>query len=360
MKLSTVRTFFIFFICTFALLKAQSSGKNMLIGKVYDAATSESLSNASVYLSGTTIGTATDKNGYYQIAKVPAGKYQLIISLVGYAPLIERINLPDSSIHKKDFHLEQQIIEMNPVQISEEHTEEWKENLEAFKKYFLGQTDFSDECTIENQNEIVLLKDTNNVLTAKSTNPLTVINRALGYRIECLLAKFVLNEQKLQASIVYYAKFSELESSNKNELNHWDENREDAFENSLKKFLHSIIDSKNIKREYFINTDKLYNLYKSGRYSYSVVSLDSTFWKKHITQKENEKTFVVELDKRLYGVLNLRTREESYFRLPEGSLEIDTDGTPIDPLMIDVSGDYANKGVANLLPKDYSVFNLDK
>jgi hypothetical protein len=71
----------IFFIQTFAQV-----GK--INGIVRDATTSEPLIGANVLLEGTTIGAATNIDGYYVITNVPPGTYNLKTSMVGYSSQI--------------------------------------------------------------------------------------------------------------------------------------------------------------------------------------------------------------------------------------------------------------------------------
>ncbi len=53
-------------------------------GRIVEAETSEPLPGANVVLLGTQIGTSTDAEGYYQLAKVPSGKYTLEVSYIGF------------------------------------------------------------------------------------------------------------------------------------------------------------------------------------------------------------------------------------------------------------------------------------
>ena len=56
-------------------------------GFVYDNATGEAVLFTNVYLKGTSIGAATDVNGYYSISKVPPGKYVLTVTSVEFDTL---------------------------------------------------------------------------------------------------------------------------------------------------------------------------------------------------------------------------------------------------------------------------------
>ncbi len=63
-------------------LFAQSNGT--INGHVKDASNGEALIRVNILISGTTIGAASDLDGNYTIANVPAGTYSLVFSLIGY------------------------------------------------------------------------------------------------------------------------------------------------------------------------------------------------------------------------------------------------------------------------------------
>ncbi|MFO7523946.1 MAG: carboxypeptidase-like regulatory domain-containing protein, partial [Ignavibacteriaceae bacterium] len=63
----------------------QSSGS--INGKIVDATTGEELIGANIYLEGTSLGAASDLNGQYLMKGIPAGSYNLIASMIGYAKL---------------------------------------------------------------------------------------------------------------------------------------------------------------------------------------------------------------------------------------------------------------------------------
>ncbi|HRP94459.1 MAG TPA: TonB-dependent receptor, partial [Ignavibacteriaceae bacterium] len=55
-------------------------------GVVKDASTNEALIGANVLIEGTTIGAATNVDGYYSIINVSPGTYNLRVSMIGYTP----------------------------------------------------------------------------------------------------------------------------------------------------------------------------------------------------------------------------------------------------------------------------------
>lgn len=80
-NMKLVKTILILLI-VFSVTAFAQTGK--IIGKVIDKATGEPLIGANVMVVGTTIGTATDIEGNYQITNIPVGSYSLAASYIGF------------------------------------------------------------------------------------------------------------------------------------------------------------------------------------------------------------------------------------------------------------------------------------
>ena len=74
------------------LLRMTFAQTGQITGKVVDEQ-SAPLVGASVYLSGTILGSSTDESGRFVIEKIPPGSYQLIISIIGYETYRQSIAL---------------------------------------------------------------------------------------------------------------------------------------------------------------------------------------------------------------------------------------------------------------------------
>jgi TonB-dependent receptor len=76
----------VFLVLLFVLIVSSGMlfAQGMIAGKVVDANTGEYLAGANVMLQGTTMGAATDREGFFMIANVPEGDYQLMINYIGY------------------------------------------------------------------------------------------------------------------------------------------------------------------------------------------------------------------------------------------------------------------------------------
>ncbi|MCF8298330.1 MAG: TonB-dependent receptor [Saprospiraceae bacterium] len=67
-------------------------------GVVYDKETGEPIIFTNVYLYKTTYGSSTDKNGLFVITKIPAGKYTLMLTYLGYDTIKMPVTVKDDEI----------------------------------------------------------------------------------------------------------------------------------------------------------------------------------------------------------------------------------------------------------------------
>lgn len=90
---------------------AGSTGK--ITGTVKDKATGEPLIGANVILIGTSLGAATDLNGYYVILNVPPGKYTLRASLIGYKKMtVENVAVSVDKTSTVNWTMEDEALEL--------------------------------------------------------------------------------------------------------------------------------------------------------------------------------------------------------------------------------------------------------
>ena len=101
MKTKHVQAFPLCAFCSFGVLPDGIAGSSPLLrsryrhvkGKVIDKADGEGVYGASVVIAGTTIGTATDMNGNFTLQNVPAKQQKISVSIVGYAPASQIVNV---------------------------------------------------------------------------------------------------------------------------------------------------------------------------------------------------------------------------------------------------------------------------
>jgi outer membrane receptor protein involved in Fe transport len=107
-----------FFIFAFLIAATQNifgaSGK--ISGVITDSKTGEAAIGANIIIEGTTLGAATDIDGYYVILNVPPGTYTVKASMIGYSPTTTvnvRVNLDQTT--ELNFQLTEEIYETGEV-----------------------------------------------------------------------------------------------------------------------------------------------------------------------------------------------------------------------------------------------------
>ena len=82
---SLIITIVIFFITSFSIW-AGTTGK--IAGRVVDKNSGDPLPGANILIESTSLGTATDFDGYFSILNVKPGQYNLKVSMVGFSTVI--------------------------------------------------------------------------------------------------------------------------------------------------------------------------------------------------------------------------------------------------------------------------------
>jgi outer membrane receptor for ferrienterochelin and colicin len=88
-------------------------------GRALNAKTGEALPSITVILQGTTLGAASDMNGYYSINNVSPGTYTVRASAVGYTPvLIKSVKVNIDLTTKLDIKLEDNTVQLSDVVVT--------------------------------------------------------------------------------------------------------------------------------------------------------------------------------------------------------------------------------------------------
>ncbi len=103
-----------FFFCALILPARAQTGS--IRGTVVDATTQQPLPGVNVVLADTSIGTATDTNGRFEITGLPPGTYTVRASFIGYAPQSKaEIRVRSSRPTQVTFELEERSEELDEV-----------------------------------------------------------------------------------------------------------------------------------------------------------------------------------------------------------------------------------------------------
>ncbi len=99
---------------SFSTLVGQA-GTGRINGYLHDTATGEPLMYANVILKNTGIGAASDVAGYFNIIDIPAGKYTLTVSMIGYEKTEKEVFVLSGLEERHDFNVNPKSIEGDEV-----------------------------------------------------------------------------------------------------------------------------------------------------------------------------------------------------------------------------------------------------
>lgn len=231
--------------------------RSIVSGYVIDKNTGIAIQTANVFLSETTYGSTTHKDGYFSIRNIEPGKYTIVVSVVGYEKLINYIRIEKHEDLEFQFELIQKIIKMPEINVSAKDARRRKKNLSKFKRAFLGNTYNALETRILNSQVLEFASKTHS-LTAKADSPLIIENKGLGYKILYTLEYFEYGHTFVKFS--GNSSFSELIPRDETEASRWKKNRIKAYNGSLRHFITVI------SRQYLLEIEK-YIIMNSTRVS---------------------------------------------------------------------------------------------
>ncbi len=139
-------------LLTVTNLRSQSPGST-LSGSVRDSATGKPVPGVSVFLNSTSKGTVTHDDGNFILTGIPPGRYQLIISAIGYATVVKEITTRQLPASLR-ITLHHQASELAAVTVEPYLKNGWKKWGKLFWDNFIGTTDNASSCSIKNKDAL--------------------------------------------------------------------------------------------------------------------------------------------------------------------------------------------------------------
>ena len=229
-------TFLLLFFISVSFVFAQQSIK----GKVVNSENGQAVAGASVFISNTSKGTVTNTTGDFVLNDIPAGRHELIVSYIGYETFAQTFS-GDQLPMQQTIKLELKVKELEGVTVSPFEKDGWAKWGKTFLENFMGTGENSGGCKISNYKSIRFrYSKKDNILTALSPEPLIVINKALGYKVQYQLEDFQVDFNKHMMVYFGYPLFEELKGSKKR----FQRMRNKAYNGSIMHFIRSLYDNK--------------------------------------------------------------------------------------------------------------------
>lgn len=347
-------------IASSAISAVRTVSNTRISGVVMDASNRTPLHFANVYLSGTTIGAATDEEGKFTIVNIPTGKYELVISMVGYKLYSESVELDSYFEDNKTYWLRPDQIKAPNLQVEAPFPHEWKYHLSIFTRAFLGMSGNARHCKINNPEVLDFkLNQRTNRLKATASAPLVIENRSLGYRIHFILMDFACQIEG-GAHFLGKSRFEALEPANKKEAKKWKKNRIKTYQGSLKHFLVSATENRWYKDGFHVIDVESTRITEDQKFQYSLkaeemIGKGSSDHTRKFAFKKNylKVTYKKEYEPKEYNE-NPANRQTSWLQMNQAdSVHVHVHGYTQSAYGFTTYGYWAWERLADTLPLDY-------
>ena len=206
-------------------------------GRITDARNGSPIPTATVFFANTTVGVTTDMDGNYQL-KIPGeGIYNLMVSHVGYQPVVNSI-MPGTTSIVMDVTM--QIKELDEVNVSK-RIRFRRKDINLFWNKVLGRNPSKSTIQATNPEAVYYYYNPKTrLLKVTCHEPLQIINYETGYHIQYFLTHFVYDYNTKITNWDYNCAFTELEPENIRQQLYWEKNRKAVYHVSLTKLIKSL------------------------------------------------------------------------------------------------------------------------
>lgn len=336
-------------------------------GRVIDSATKEGVPLCNVYLSGTSYGMLTDKDGQFIIQNLPPGEYTLVISHIGYKNVIKTIDLLQGDKNVGTFSLKEIVTDLDTdVTVESSEDKKWKSRFKKLSRFMMGENFKPKDIEYENSWVAEFTKEKGGLLRPASEFSLKINNSYLGYRTNYLITDFMLGNRLKY--VVGYPNFEPLEPANPKERRKWKRNRETAYNGSLRHFFKSLLENTLEENEFIANLtnadpEKIRDHYDRvlNRGNYNIaLDLNKPRVQKLIqiepTENDNVKKITCKSVIEVYHIGSVDENGESprsLIKLEADSFLVYTNGVLLNMRSLRLFGNFSQKGLYDMLPFEY-------
>lgn len=334
-------------------------------GVIRDKSTKENLEFANVFINNSTLGTTSDNKGNFELKGIPLGKYELVISFVGYESAIYRVDVASQQVTYVEIFLTPSVKELQSINVKIDRDKAWESLFSKFKGTFLGKTSNATSCKILNPWVIDLTENRKeNGFSASSISAIEIENLGLGYKIFFYLQNF---EQKgSNFSLIGNVRFESLIPKDENEQKKYNQNRLDAYQGSERHFLKSLINGKSKEEGFLIykyKEDRISEVVSPNFYQHLAKNIQPYFPQNIVLQGAQFYEYKIQLPPKIEIHYTKKMSftptyqdnlyQVSWLDLKEKEVVSNENGIVTNPLSIVISGDMSRLRVADMLPLNY-------
>jgi hypothetical protein len=226
-----------------------ATGQSTLKGFVVDEKDSVPMAGCSVFLTNTSMGAVTNKEGYFEIRNIPSGNYEVVATVISYETASYRFST-DQLPRQVKFVMHPKPTVMETVVVGGYVTETWEKWGRTFLEYFIGMSANSKETFIKNK-EVLWFRFYKKLhkLEVIAKEPLIIENQALGYQLTYHLQEFEINFKELSNFFSGHVLFTESGGRKVPRKNNM-RKRQEAYKGSIMHFIRSLYNG-NLEQEGF-------------------------------------------------------------------------------------------------------------
>lgn len=230
-------------LCTFLIacsVVTSMQAQNSITGVVIDSATREPIPSVNVFIANSMIGAATNLEGAFEIRDIPNGKYDIVVSMVGYHTQMQSLEFTGTSVYRFDVQLVQKSIQLREIQVRAD-TVGWYDHYKVFWSNVIGTTANAARCRIRNPRDVHFYLDPKDrVLVGHASQPIEIENRALGYKIFFFMESFELDYKTGRMLFVGVPRYENLTPKSTAEARRWERERARAYHGSFIHFIRAV------------------------------------------------------------------------------------------------------------------------
>jgi hypothetical protein len=214
------------------------TGQKLIKGVIIDSDKKTPIPAASIFLNNTSIGTTASMQGTFELT-IPTGKYELIVSSVGFETHSQTITAADVS----DFitiKLAAKAKELENVVLEPYEKDGWQKWGRFFMDMFIGTSINAANCKLLNS-EVIRFRNSKKTgeLLVTANEPLVIENKALGYTVRYQLEGFTYHFKNRFLFYYGYPFFEEM-SGTAARKKRWQSQREEVYFGSVLHFMRSV------------------------------------------------------------------------------------------------------------------------
>jgi hypothetical protein len=304
-------------------------------GTILDNSDHSKVNFASIYINGTSVGTNSDQNGYFELDISKYVSLPVTVSALGYYS----VTLTDVSKETPVVvYLTQKIFELKEIVVAAKSlSKEKKANLKLFRNEFLGTSYNAQNCVIENENDLIFNNGTSgDTLKVFASKPIIIDNNGLGYKISYYLDKFEYYRKSKTFLYKGSAIFNEDMAVELAQKKYFEKRRRNAYLGSRSHFFVSLWEN-NLKSNGFVIKNAI-----DQNLNYEDIVIAKSGFKKYLTYNG---TLIV---------YYIPDSQNSSLELLNTAVFFDRSGY-FDGSGVRVIGPMAKQRVGDLLPYDYKL-----